>query len=83
MKVKIKTFDVAMELKQNGVELEVKSPDGSTHYGDCFITMKGLTWCEGRKRKPNGVDITWKQIMEIGRSEQSLKAALKAAKEAE
>ena len=34
MKVTIKSFDVAMEVKTKGIEFEVDSPDGETHHGD-------------------------------------------------
>jgi len=82
MKVTIKSFDVAMEVKQSGVELQVNSPDGSLHHGDCYVTMSGLVWCKGRIKKANGVRISWDHLMQICASEESLKAALKAAKRA-
>jgi hypothetical protein len=69
-----------LQLKQNGVELEIKSPDGKTHYGDCFITMTGVIWCKGRKPKKSGVKVDWEQLMEICATEEKLKAAMKAAK---
>ena len=81
MKVTIKSFDVAMEVKQNGVELEIKSPDGSTHHGDCYVTMTGLIWCKGRANKANGVKISWDQLMEICGTKDKLKAAIKTAKD--
>ena len=83
MKVTIKSFDVAMEVKQSGVELQINSPDGSTHHGDCYVTMSGLVWCKGRTKKTNGVKITWDDIMQIGETKESLKAALTAAKKTE
>lgn len=83
MEVSIKSFDVAMQVKQNGVELQVKSPDGSAHHGDCYVTMTGLIWCKGRTYKKNGTKISWLQLMQICSSKASLKAALKAAKESE
>lgn len=81
MKVTIKSFDVAMEVKHNGVELEIKSPDGSSHHGDCYVTMTGLIWCKGRATKANGVKIKWDQLMAICESKDKLKAAIKAAKD--
>lgn len=80
MKVQIKSFDVAMEVKQKGVELEVRSPDGKSFYGDCFVTMTGLIWCKGRTGKSNGIKIKWEELMEICDSKDSIKAALKAAR---
>ncbi len=82
MKVAIKSFDVAMEIKQNGVELEIKSPDGSTHHGDCYVTMTGLIWCKGRKSKASGVKINWNKLIELCETKDKFKAALKAAKAA-
>jgi hypothetical protein len=81
MKVSIESFDVAMEVKQKGVELRVKDPDGTFH-GDCYVTMTGLVWCKGKTGKDNGVKIPWKDFMEICGSKEKLKAALKAAKNA-
>lgn len=81
MKVTIKSFDVSMEVKQSGVELQVNSPDGSEHLGDCYVTMTGIIWCKGRTRKKNGTKISWDHLAEICRTKASFKAALKAAKE--
>jgi hypothetical protein len=80
MKVSIKSFDVSMEVKQSGIELEVRSPDGSEHRGDCYVTMTGLVWCQGRTSKANGVKIKWADLMTICESKEKLKAALKAAR---
>jgi len=80
MKVLIKSFNVAMEVKQQGVELEVRSPSGDGHHGDCYVTMTGLVWCKGRTPKANGVKLNWDQLMEICGSKDKLKAAVAAAK---
>ncbi|WP_105169923.1 hypothetical protein [Pseudoalteromonas sp. T1lg23B] len=80
MKVNIKSFDVAMEVKQKGVELEVRSPDGNNFHGDCYVTMTGLVWCLGKTSKAQGTKIKWEELMEICGSKEKLKAALKAAK---
>lgn len=82
MKVAIKSFDVAMDVKQSGIEFQVNAPDGSTHHGDCYVTMSGLVWCKGRTKKENGVKVSWEQLMQICESKEALKAALKAAKDA-
>jgi hypothetical protein len=82
MKVAIKSFDVAMDVKQSGIELQINSPDGTKHHGDCYVTMSGLVWCKGRTKKTNGAKISWEQLMQICESKDSLKAALKAAKDA-
>ena len=80
MQVKIKSFDVNMEVKSSGIEFEVRRPDGSGQLGDCYLTMTGLIWCKGRKSKQNGVRIFWADFIEIMKSEDAKKAALKAAK---
>ena len=80
MKVNIKSFDVNMEVKSNGIEFEVRSADGVTQLGDCYLTMTGLVWCNGKTMKANGMKISWNDFMTIMASEDVQKAALKAAK---
>lgn len=80
MKVYIKKFDVEMQLKQNGIELEVRSTDGQTQLGDCYATMTGLVWCKGKTTKPKGIKLKWEDVAIICTSEDTLKAAIKAAK---
>ena len=46
MKVLIKEFAVDMEVKSKGIEFEVKSPDGASHLGDCYVTKTSITWCK-------------------------------------
>ncbi|MCH7579755.1 MAG: hypothetical protein IIB22_05880 [Chloroflexi bacterium] len=58
MKVTIKKFDVKMELKNNGIELDVRKPSGH-RLGDLVITKSKLIWCEGKTTPPNGVSKTW------------------------
>ena len=64
MQVEIKTFDVKMMVKSNGIEFEVKSADGQTHHGDCYLTMSGLIWCQGRTSRQNGIPVTWQQFID-------------------
>ena len=51
MKVLIKEFAVDMEVKSKGIEFEVRSPDGSKHLGDCYITKTSILWCRGKTPK--------------------------------
>ena len=81
MQVKIKSFDVGMDVKSNGIEFEVRKPDGSAQIGDCYLTMTGLVWCTGKTAKANGIKISWSDFTEIMKSEATKKAALKAAKQ--
>ena len=80
MRVKIKKFEVEMEVKANGIEFEVRTPDDRTQYGDCYLTMSGLIWCEGKKARANGVKINWRDFMEIMKSTRSKSKAVLAAK---
>lgn len=80
MEVWIKSLEVEMQVKQKGIELEVRSPDGKDQLGDCYATMTGLVWCQGRTKKENGVKISWQELVHICESRETLKAAVKAAK---
>ncbi len=82
MEIKIKSFDVNMDVKSNGIEFEVRKPSDSKHIGDCYLTMSGLIWCKGKIAKKNGQKISWTDFQEIMKSEAAKKAALKAAKQA-
>lgn len=64
MKVKIKDFKVNMDVKSNGIEFEVRNPDG-TFRGDCFVTMTGLVWCEGKTTKAKGIKISWNEFIDM------------------
>ena len=81
MKVNIKSFNVNMDLKNKGIEFEVRSPDGNNHRGDCYLTRTGLTWCLRRKAKENGINLTWDDFMVLLSSKDALKSALKAARQ--
>jgi hypothetical protein len=64
MKVKIKSFDVDMDVKNAGIEFEVYTPDGGTHLGDLILTKRNLIWCKGRTRRENGVPVSWAEFVE-------------------
>ena len=64
MKVSIKSFDVQMEVKNNGIEFEVADNDGN-HLGDAILTKTGVIWCKGRQRRENGTKISWAKFIEI------------------
>jgi hypothetical protein len=61
VKVSVKSFDVAMDVKNRGVELEIRDTNGD-FLGDLVITKTKLIWCEGRTRRENGKPITWKRF---------------------
>ena len=58
MKVCVKDFTIEMEIKNNGMEFEVRD-NNETHRGDIFVTKTGLTWCGGRTHRDNGQKVTW------------------------
>lgn len=62
MKVSIKDFDVEMELKNNGIELDIANPQG-THIGDLIVTKTRLIWCQGQTRRANGKEIQWDEFI--------------------
>ena len=63
MKVYIKSFDVDMEVKSNGIEFEVRSPDDAKQLGDCYLTKTGIIWCAGKVKKQNGIKISWSDFI--------------------
>ena len=80
MDVKVKNFNVDMNIKAKGLELEVRNPGGTAHLGDCFVTMTGITWCKGRTTKKNVVAVSWGDLQTILASPEAKKAALAAAR---
>ena len=63
MRVLIKKFDVEMEVKNKGIEFEVRSPDNKHHLGDVVLTKSGLVWCEGKTNPENGIKVSWKRFI--------------------
>lgn len=63
MKVVIKSFDVAMEVKNKGIELEVRSPDGKRQLGDLVVTKTSVIWCKGKIGREHGVKVTWEDLI--------------------
>ena len=64
MQVHIKDFNVKMEIKTRGVEMEVRDPDG-THCGDLVLTKTQVIWCPGRTSRPKGHAVTWKKFISL------------------
>ena len=54
MKVKVKDLAAEIELKNNGVELEIRDNDDK-FLGDLIITKTSVIWCEGKKKRENGI----------------------------
>jgi len=62
MDVSIKSFDVAMDVKNKGVEFQVYTNDGIFR-GDMIVTKSGVIWCEGKKRRENGAKVNWEDFI--------------------
>ncbi|WP_313818756.1 hypothetical protein [Cupriavidus sp.] len=75
MKVKVKDLSVDMELKNNGMELQIHD-NNDVHLGDLVVNKSRLEWCDGRTRVGNGVQIAWKDFVAYANG---LKAAAKKA----
>ena len=64
MKVNIKSFNVDMEIKQKGVELEIRKPDGK-FLGDLLITKTRVVWCPGKTDPAHGKSISWDKFIKL------------------
>ena len=62
MKVGIKQFHVEMELKNKGMELEVRN-NNNDHLGDLIVGKANVEWCDGRTRAGNGVRKSWEELI--------------------
>ncbi len=62
MLVYIKQFDVGMEIKNRGIELEVRDTSGR-QLGDLVITKAKLTWCKGRTAREHGISVQWREFI--------------------
>lgn len=82
LEVRIKQFDVNMLVKSKGIEFEVRTPNGQSQVGDCYLTKTALIWCKGKTTRPNGIKPSWPELAEILGSEASKKVALAAVRNA-
>jgi hypothetical protein len=64
MPVTIKDLAVNMEVKNKGVEFEIRD-NNNKHLGDLVVAKAGLTWCKGRTLPANGVKINWKKFIDL------------------
>jgi hypothetical protein len=65
VKVTVKRFNVDMEVKNAGIEFEVRSPDGKTHLGDLVLTKSNLIWCPGQTQPKNGYKMPWNDFIKV------------------
>ena len=63
MKVSIDSFDVTMELGNNGVTFAVYSNDGQTYLGKFRVGRGTVEWCKGKTRVGNGMQINWSDLI--------------------
>ena len=64
MKVWITSLDAEQQLKNNGMQLDIYSPDGGERLGDLTVTKSKLIWCKGKKHKKNGAEVSWAKFIE-------------------
>lgn len=64
MKVHVKSFDVDMEIKNKGVELEVRDTD-DTFLGDLIVTKTQIIWCKGKTSREHGKKLTWQKFAKV------------------
>lgn len=64
MKVSIKDFGGLMDVKQRGIEFQVRKPNGEL-LGDFYVTMRHVIWCEGQRQRQNGKHLTWPKFIEV------------------
>ncbi|WP_454673439.1 hypothetical protein [Achromobacter pestifer] len=79
MTVKVKDLSVEMEVKNKGIEFEVRDAQDKFQ-GDLIVTGSSVIWCEGKTARENGVKVKMSDFLNIMRSQSP--AAKKAAKQA-
>ena len=62
MRVEIKNFKVQMEIKNTGIELDVRDNSGN-HLGDLYVSKANLVWCKGKTTRKNGKLLSWEEFM--------------------
>ena len=65
MRVSVKRFNVEMEVKNSGIEFEVRTPNGKQHLGDLVLTKTKLIWCPGQTKPENGKNIRWEEFIRM------------------
>ncbi|HBC89215.1 MAG TPA: hypothetical protein DCZ94_19925 [Lentisphaeria bacterium] len=62
MKVKVKDFQVNMEVKNNGIELDIHD-NQDKHLGDLRIGKATIEWCKGQAQKGHGKKKSWDELI--------------------
>ena len=60
-KVYVKDLFVEMEVKNKGVEFEVR--DNDKQLGDVILKKTGIEWCKGRTTAGKGVKVSWEDFI--------------------
>ena len=64
MKVAVKSFDVEMDVKTNGIEFGIWT-NQNKFIGDLIMTKTQLIWCEGKTNRKNGKKIAIEEFREF------------------
>lgn len=62
MQVSIKDFNVEMQIKNKGIELEIHD-NQDRHIGDLIVNKTKVIWCKGRTTPAKGVALTWPKFI--------------------
>ena len=65
MRVYVKEFNVEMEIKNRGIELEIRSPQNDQQLGDLILTKTQVIWCPGRTLRANGHALDWQAFIDL------------------
>ncbi|GMT42918.1 MAG: hypothetical protein IEMM0002_1329 [bacterium] len=63
MNVWIKKINTKIDIKNNGIELEVCAPSGK-RLGDLVISKAEIIWCKGRIDRKNGKKYSWSKFID-------------------
>jgi len=64
MKVSVKDLSVSMDIKNNGIELDVYDNTGK-HLGDLVVTKARVTWCPGKTTPAKGHKVNWPDFIKL------------------
>lgn len=80
MTVFVKDLSVTIEIKNKGMELEIRDSKGEFK-GDVVVTKTGITWCKGKTKVANGIKVSWDKFAELLEAQEAAKkpAAKKVA----
>ncbi len=59
----VETADRGIEVKNKGVEINVRQLSGDSHIGSLIIRKSGLEWCGGKTRPGNGEKASWDEFI--------------------